>query len=96
MPLLDLLLDKVKMADLEQFRQKVETMEKLHDERRKELGLDSIEDVVKAKERSSDQLLEVSSVSVYDNEVQQEVSKPINQSEESPEVFEKFLQSIRG
>ena len=101
MSLLNILLDKVKMADLEEFREKVEAMEKIHDERNREMGLEGISDIIKAREKVNEGIREVdiSSVTVYDNEVQQEISKPINQDQpeqQSTEVFEKFLQSIRG
>jgi len=98
---LELLLDKVRQADLTEFRNKVESMEAPHEQLRSELGIDGIEQIVKAKEVSvENRALEVSSVSLYDNEARQQVNQPISQPSESPasgsEMFDKFLQAIKG
>ena len=100
MGLLELVLDKVHQADLAQFKNKVEAMEAPHEQYRQELGIDGIDDIVRSKEISvENRVLEVSSVSVYDSEARQEVTQPINQSDKDmtgTEIFDKFLQSIKG
>jgi len=96
MGLLELVLDKVRQADLAQFKNKVETMEAPHEQYRQELGIDGIDDIVKAKEGM---VFEMSSISIYDSEAKQEVTQPINQSDKDmtgTEIFDKFLQSIKG
>lgn len=100
MGLLELVLDKVRQSDLAQFRNKVETMKAPHEQYRQELGIDGIDDIIKSKEIGvENRVLEVFLVSVYDNEAQQEVTQPINQSDKDmtgTEIFDKFLQSIKG
>ena len=96
MGLLELVLDKVHQADLAQFKNKVEAMEAPHEQYRQELGIDGIDDIVKAKEGM---VFEMSSISIYDSEAKQEVTQPINQSDKDmtgTEIFDKFLQSIKG
>jgi len=99
---LELILDKVKQSDLENFRKKVEPMEAATDQFKHSQGHESIEDVVSAKEISvENRVTEVTSITLYDREVDQVVTEPVNQEQKEPDkatsdIFEKFLQSIRG
>ena len=104
MGVLEFVLAKVREADLEQFKQKVEKMEKATDDAVHAQGLEHIDDIVK---RRGERLLEESSiplineakfnriVELSDNEKPiNEDSVPVDKSGE--EIFTKFLQSIRG
>lgn len=96
---LELLLDRVRKSDLENFRVKVETMEAPHEQYRQDMGIEGIEEIIRTKEMSiENRVLEVSSVSLYDSEAKQQMSKPIEQSSPSgnEEIFNKFLESIKG
>jgi len=96
---LELLLDKVRKSDLENFRVKVEAMEAPHEQYRQDMGIEGIEEIIRTKEMSiENRVLEVSSVSLYDSEAKQQMSKPIEQSNVpgGEDIFNKFLESIKG
>jgi hypothetical protein len=106
---LEFVLDKVRQSDIENFRTKVETMEKVTDDAVHSQGLEHIDDIAK---RRGDKFLEASSLADdntrYDKQEEARTARllgedtPINdkpaqtENKSGEEVFSKFLQSIRG
>jgi hypothetical protein len=105
---LELVLAKVRQSDIEQFKNKIEPMEKNHDDEIHAQGLEHIDDIVK---RRGEQILEASTVQLVDRvEFGQDriarlldEDEPINsekiataENQSGEDIFNKFLQTIRG
>ena len=93
MGVLDMILDKVRQADRERFRQKVEVMEKDKKGNTRALGFADIEDVLEDKE---ERFLQFTSVGAQISEVQEPQEVKSTGEPLSQDVFDKFIQSIKG
>lgn len=98
MGMLELVLDKVKRADLEVFKAKVEKMESIAEQFKRDQGLQNIDDVIKERERDYEgKVFEVSSVTVHDNRIDDSPQLDKSSKDVSgEEIFNKFIQSIKG
>jgi len=90
---LDMILDKVRQADRERFRQKVEVMEKDKKGNTRALGFADIEDVLEDKE---ERFLQFTSVGAQISEVQEPQEVKSTEVPSDQNVFDKFIQSIKG
>jgi len=95
MSTLDLVLEKVRQSDLEQFRSKIEKMEKDKKGLNKAMGLMDFEDLLQETDKK---VLVVEGEMAEEAEVK--VSEPEStQSKEVPsgkDIFDNFIKTIRG
>lgn len=103
MPILDLILLKVRQSDLEKFREKILTMEENAEEKRKKINKLNYSEVLESRQKKFQQdnqelnktFMDLNYEEIYTEE-EIEQNEEIGKSEMSDkEIFQKFLEELK-